>query len=415
MAYSWPKERRIIGKKTPRIDGPDKSTGHAKYSFDINRPGMLHAKILRSPHAHCKVTSIDASAAESMGGVKAVHIISGPGTELYYAGDEIVALAADTEEHLADGLRAIKVEYEQLPFLVMEEDALKKDQATVSPVAKERKNIRVSAVQEKGNVDAGLKEADAVHEGVYGLSTICHQCLESHGMVAEWDADGNLTVWCSTQATYGTAQGLAVHFKVPITKVRCITHHMGGGYGSKFSADIQGIVCAELARKAKAPVKLMLDRAEEAVAGGVRPSASATVKIAGTKDGKITAYLAESHGSPGRGNSNTVGPMPYVYPLANSRHQHTVVRLNAQDARAMRAPGHPQSCFLTDCPVDDLAAKLGINPLQVRLKNLPENDPAAVKNAPQSWNALRNTIYNDELRIAAELSEWEKKWHLPRP
>src|SRR5260370_3240820 len=125
MAYSWPKERRLIGTKIQRIDGPDKATGHAKYSCDINRPGMLHAKILRSPYAHCKVTSIDTAAAEAMPGVKAVHIIAKPGTELYYVGDEIVALAADTEERLADALRAVKIEYEVLDHLVQEEDALK--------------------------------------------------------------------------------------------------------------------------------------------------------------------------------------------------------------------------------------------------------------------------------------------------
>src|SRR6516225_1982947 len=121
MAYSWPKERRLIGTKIQRIDGPDKSTGHAKYSFDINRPGMLHAKILRSPYAHCKVNSIDTAAAEAMPGVKAVHLIAKPGTELYYAGDEVLALAADTEEHLADALRAVKVDYTVLDHLVAEE------------------------------------------------------------------------------------------------------------------------------------------------------------------------------------------------------------------------------------------------------------------------------------------------------
>src|SRR5260370_32588292 len=162
MAYSWPKERRLIGKKTPRIDGPDKTTGLAKYSFDINRPGMLHGKILRSPYAHCKIKSIDTAAAEAVAGFKAVHVIAPAGTELFYAGDEIVGLAADTEEHLADVLRAVKIDYQDLDFQVKEEDVLKEDKKTTPPVARERKNRVVVANETKGNVDDAFKQADAV-------------------------------------------------------------------------------------------------------------------------------------------------------------------------------------------------------------------------------------------------------------
>src|ERR1051326_4895038 len=234
MAYSWPKERRLSGKQTERLNGPDKATGHAKYSFDINRPGMLHAKIFRSPYAHVKIKSIDTTAAEAMPGFKAVHVIAPPGTELYYAGDEIIALAADTEEHMLDALRAIKVDYEFLDFQVKEEDVLKEDKKTTPPVQRRRDNKFTSAERTAGNTTAAVEKADAVHEGVYGVSGICHQCLESHGLVAEWDANGNLTVWCSTQATYATADGLRQYFKLRPDQVRCITHHMGGGYGSKF-------------------------------------------------------------------------------------------------------------------------------------------------------------------------------------
>src|SRR2546426_8915450 len=123
----WPTNRRLIGTKVQRLDGPDKATGHAKYSFDINRPGMLHASILRCPYAHAKLKSLDISAAEKMPGVKAVFVIPGikPGKEFFFAGDEVVGLAADTEEHLLDALHAVKAEYQVLDFLVKEEDALK--------------------------------------------------------------------------------------------------------------------------------------------------------------------------------------------------------------------------------------------------------------------------------------------------
>jgi xanthine dehydrogenase YagR molybdenum-binding subunit len=414
MSTAWPKQRRLIGKEVPRVDGPDKATGRAKYSFDINRPGMLHARILRCPYAHAKLKSLDTTAAEKMPGVKAVHVITGPGKELYYAGDEVVGLAADTEEHVQDALHAIKVEYEVLDYFVKEEDALKApDKLTVAGGGKGG-NPKVQFEDNKGDVEKAFKEADAVIEGSYGVPTICHQCLESHGLVAEWDKDENLTVWCSTQATFYTASLLATYFKIPATKVKCITHFMGGGFGSKFGPDVQGFTAAELAKKAGAPVKLMLDREEEATVGGTRPSAYATVKMAGTKDGKITAFQAECDGSSGISGAATVPrPIAYVYEVPNLKVKHVSVRINAQGQRAMRAPGHPQACYLTNCPLDDLAAKLGLDPVQVRLKNLPENDPEAVKTAPQSFTALRNTIYTEEIKIAKRLAQWDKKWHPP--
>ena len=421
MATAWPENRRLIGKKHRRLDGAAKSTGKAKYSFDINRPGMLQGVILRSPHAHAKITKLDTADAEKMPGVKAIHLIVESGGELFYAGDEILGLAADTEEHAHDAVRAIKIDYEVLPALVREEDALKGDLKTVPPVGpqKERNNVRPPIEGKTDGVDDGFKNADATVEGEYGMATICHQCLESHGLVAEWDADGNLTVWASTQAVTGTAQGLSRYFmakkppvNLPENKVKCITHYMGGGFGSKFGADVQGNVAAELALKAKAPVKLMLDRASEIMAAGNRPSAYGKVKIAGKKDGTVTAFEVDTYGTPGIGNGATVGPLPYVYPFQNRR-KHTIVRLNAGGQRAMRAPGHPQSCYLTECAVDDFAAKIGMDPMEVRLKNLPPNDPMAIQNAPQSINALRNTIYQAELALIAEMSDWKKKWKTP--
>jgi xanthine dehydrogenase YagR molybdenum-binding subunit len=414
MANTWPKERRLIGTKVERIDGPAKATGRAKYSFDINRPGMLHAQILRCPYAHARLKSIDTSAAAKLPGVKAFHPIAKDGAELFYAGDEVIAVAADTEEHVVDALRAIKIDYEVLEHLVHEEDALK---APTKKTAGGRNpsNVSLGGESAKGNVDDAFKTADAVVEGTYGAPVICHQCLESHGLVAEWDQEGGLTVWCSTQATAGTAGALAVHFKVPAAKVKCITHYMGGGFGSKFGPDVQGMVAAELAKKAGAPVKLMLDRAEEVTTAGNRPSAFGKVKIAGTKDGTITAYEIDCYGSPGVGGGATValGNLPYVYDVPNIRRKHTVVRLNAQSARAMRAPGHPQNCVLTEGAIDDLAAKLQIDPMQMRLKSLPPNDLSAKASSPQSFNALRNTIYTEEIKIAARLADWEKKWHPP--
>ncbi len=415
MAISWPKERRLLGTRQPRLDGPEKATGRARYSFDFNLPGMLHARILRCPHPHARVKSLDTSGAEKVAGFKALHIIAKPGTELFYAGDEVVGVACDTEEHALDAIRAIKVEYDPLSALVTEEDALKNDLKTVPPVGnnKDARNVKVARQDKSDDIDQAFQNAAVVHEGEYGAATINHQCLEPHGLIAQWGDDGGLTLYASTQAVFSIAQQVSGRFQVPITKIKCITHYMGGGYGSKFNPGVEGETAIELARKAKAPVKLFLDRAEEVVTGGNRPSAYAKVKIAADKDGKIVAYSCDSYGTPGVGNSATVGPLPYVYPIPSNSVKHTMVRLNTAVLRAMRAPGHPQSCFLTDCPIDDLANKLGLDPMQVRLKNLPQNDPNAATNAPQSWNALRNSIYTEEIKRAAKLSDWDRVWHPP--
>src|SRR6185369_17455415 len=130
MATKWPEKRRLLGTKIPRIDGPEKSTGRAKYTFDLNLPGMLHGAILRCPHAHAKIKSLDGSAAEKAPGVKAVHVMMKAGEEIFHPGTGIIAIAAQTEEQLQDALRLVKVAYEELPFQVKEEDVLQKDLAT---------------------------------------------------------------------------------------------------------------------------------------------------------------------------------------------------------------------------------------------------------------------------------------------
>src|SRR6516162_9958314 len=172
MATSWPKKRRLIGSKVQRLDGPAKATGTAKYSYDINRKGMLHAIMLRSPHAHAKIKSLDTADAEKMPGVKAVHGIKKAGDELFWAGEEILALAADTEEHALDAVRAIKIEYEVLPHLVKEEDALKQEPQTVSLSRGQRNNVMKAMEAASGGFDKGMADAEVAVEGDYGVPTI---------------------------------------------------------------------------------------------------------------------------------------------------------------------------------------------------------------------------------------------------
>jgi len=414
----WPTNRRVIGTKVQRLDGPAKATGRAKYSFDINRPGMLHAKILRCPHGRARVVSIDTSNCEKTPGYRAVHQMVKPNEEVYFAGAEIVAVAADTEEHAEDCMRAIRVEYEVLPFYVKEPESLEANRNTAGGVG--ASNVVAAGGSETDKfADAAYQNVAATHEGRYSVPIISHQCLESHGLVAEWDEDqANLTVHASTQAVPLTAEQLRVHFKLPPGRVKCITQYMGGGFGSKFGPDIQGIACAELARKCRAPVKLMLSRAEEVVVGGMRPSASGTVKVAANKEGQVRAYEVDCHGSSGVGRGATINfqAIPYVYtsiPFIKRRHR--VVRLNLQTARAMRAPGHPQNCILTDQAFDDLAARLDINPMEFRLRNLPPNDANELKNDPASTSylATRNTLYRREIEFIRTMCAWDRTWHRP--
>jgi xanthine dehydrogenase YagR molybdenum-binding subunit len=180
---------------------------------------------------------------------------------------------------------------------------------------------------------------------------------------------------------------------------------------------VEGNACADLARRAGAPVKLMLDREEEVTTAGNRPSAYGKVKIGGTKDGAITAFAVDCYGTPGYAGGATVNLnlLPYVYldAIPNWKRSHSIAFINAGGAQAMRAPGHPQNCVLTEFAVDDLAAKLGIDPLVIRRKNLPLNRPGVKDKDPTAWLGRRNDIYKEQLDIAVRLSGWKDKWHPP--
>ena len=370
--YPWPEKPRLIGTRISRIDGPQKVTGRAKYSYDINRPGMIYGRILRSPHAHARLTSIDAGAAEKAPGVKAVLITIKPGDKVLYPGEEIGALAAVTEQQAEDALRLIKVEWEVLPPLATVEQSMRPEAPRVFNPA----NTRRGSAQQDGDLDAGFKAAAFTVEATYSTQVQTHTSLETHGCVCEWNGD-NLTAWVSTQAVHGTREGFAQGLKIPQANVRVITEFMGGGFGSKFGPDIQGLLCARLARAAGAPVKLMLDRKEEHLATGNRPSAFAKVKAGVSADGKLTAFDAQSWGTGGAGAGSDY-PLPYIYVFPNRRRSHTDVYINAGQQRAMRAPGHPQGCFVTEVLMDELADQVRLDPMEFRLKNLPPLAPNAM-------------------------------------
>lgn len=387
--YAWPKERRILSTRVNRIDGPLKVAGKAKYSYDIKRPGMLYGRILRSPHPHARIRSLDLAPALAMPGVKAAVPIAKVGGKLMYVGDEIAAVAAVTEDQARDAVRAIKVEYEVLPFLATVEQARRPEAPTVFDGG----NTKASQTEEEGNLQAGFAAAAHVVEQTYATQVQTHVSLETHGCVCEWEGD-KLTAWVSTQAVHGTREGFATSLGIPQANVRVITEHMGGGFGSKFGPDVQGIACAQLAKAAKAPVQLMLDRREEHLAAGNRPSAVARIKAGVSADGMLTAFDAESWGTGGAGASSGF-PLPYIYTFPNRRRVHTDVFINAGQQRAMRAPGHPQGCFITEMLMDELADRVKMDPIAFRIRNLP----------PQAPNAM----WREYFKIGAQRFGWDKR------
>jgi xanthine dehydrogenase YagR molybdenum-binding subunit len=215
-----------------------------------------------------------------------------------------------------------------------------------------------------------------VIEATYSTHVITHVCLETHGCVCEWDGD-KLTAWISTQACIQSAQQFAQALNIPQSNVHCVTQYMGGGFGSKFGPDAQGIICAKLAKAANAPVKLMLDRKEEHLDTGNRPSATAHVRAGVAADGMLTAFDAQSWGTGGAGAPSGF-PLPYIYTFPNRKRVHKDVYINAGQQRAMRAPGHPQGCFLTEILMDELADRVKMDPVAFRIKNLPPAGPNAM-------------------------------------
>jgi xanthine dehydrogenase YagR molybdenum-binding subunit len=371
--YAWPEKPSLLGTPVKRLDGPDKVTGRARYTYDINRPGMIYGKIVRSPYPHARITSIDLSAAQKAPGVKAVVAWKEQGAEAFYQGDPVAAVAADTEERAMDAARLVRVRYEPLPHVASEAQAMA---AGAPQWSTSQANTRAGARQETGDLDAGFKQAAHIVEATYSTHVITHVCLETHGAVCEWDGD-KLTAWVSTQGVNQCAQGFAQALGIPQSNVRVITQFMGGGFGSKFAPDAQGLICAKLAKLANAPVKLMLDRKEEHLDTGNRPSAFAKIRAGVSADGQLTAFDGQSWGTGGAGQGSNF-PLPYLYQFPNRKRVHTDVYINAGTQRAMRAPGHPQGCFLTEILMDELADRVKMDPVEFRIKNAPKLAPNAM-------------------------------------
>ncbi|HYA06976.1 MAG TPA: xanthine dehydrogenase family protein molybdopterin-binding subunit [Xanthobacteraceae bacterium] len=407
-------ELAVIGKSFPRPDGRAKVTGAAEFTVDVALPGMLHACVLRSPLPHARVRLIDIAPASQLPGVRAVVLIATADDParavLRYVGAPVAAVAAVSMATAKAAVQLIKVDYQPLPF-VAELNAARNagaprvhDDASVPPGHPSgfpaapnlplNGNVRGPAVVRRGDVAQGFAQADVIVEGDYGTQVQTHCCLEPHAIVADWRSDG-LTVYTSTQFTTGVRHELAEDFGLPLDKVRVIVAAMGGGFGSKTTLGNYGHFAVELSRRAKAPVKLFLDREEEQMDAGNRPATRQRLRIGAKRDGTLTAVSLLSFGTAGIGLGAGVGSnAEALYSCPNFEGAQHDVFINAGPACAMRAPGNTQGAFGLEQAIDQLAEKLAMDPLALR----DRIDPSAVR--------------REERRIGAARIGWQRR-HAP--
>ncbi len=386
---SWAQFEQV-GKPRPRVEGPLKVTGRAKYTYDVKLPGMLYGRMIGAEVPAGEIVSIDTSKAEALPGVKAVW--TADSRIVRFAGQDVAAVAAVSPEIAMDAARLVKVTYKERPFTHELRAAMKPDAPLVydldkSPAGKDvprKGNVSGPSAGRRGggrgDVEKGFAEAEVVHEGTYYCPVHTHSPLETHGVVASWEGD-QLTIYASTQAIFAVREGVAEALGIDRKNVRVICEHMGGGFGSKLGPSATGsafsVVACRLAKKAGAPVKLMLDRKQEHLCTGNAPSALMTVKIGAKKDGTITAVHYTSYGSAGvAGGAGTAGPAAALHGKnPNFKAEEYDVFTNAGPAAPLRAPGHSQGAFGIESAVDELADKLGHGPARAPQEERGEPGP----------------------------------------
>jgi CO/xanthine dehydrogenase Mo-binding subunit len=409
----------IVGRPHPRVEGVEKVTGRARYAYDIQLPGLLYASVLRSPLPHARIRRIDASRAEALRGVRAVlSAANAPAVGWYqdghlfghtvrFIGDEVAAVAADTQEIAEDALRLIEVDYEPLPFVVDLAAALQPN----APKLRESGNMAGEPkIYQRGDPEAGFRDADVIVGEVYTTQTALHNCLEPHGCTATWDGD-RLTLWDSTQSVFEVREQVAEKLKLPEHHVHVIKQHMGGGFGSKQIAWKHTVIAALLSKQAGRPVQLMLDREAENLAAGNRNATRQRVRIGAKRDGTLTALTADIEQQVGAyivggEASNVSGCYHRLYRCPNVRTEQRGVYTNTGPAVAFRAPGFVEGAFALESAMDELARALQIDPLDLRLRNYASDDQ------------LRGRPYTtpESLRRCYERASETFGWHTyPRP
>ncbi|NJD56320.1 MAG: xanthine dehydrogenase family protein molybdopterin-binding subunit [Nitrospirae bacterium] len=404
---SW-KKTEIVGTRIPKVDAYERVSGTALYPSDIHLPRMLYAAVLRCPHPHAEVMKVDTSAAEGMPGVRAV--ISGKSSdtdlEWWYSkeikakifdpicrfeGEEIAAVAAETAYQAWDAVRAISVEYKVLPFIAEESKSLDSSSPLLHPGGNTAKTDKYS----RGDVAAGFSEADVVIDETYRTECELHTPMELHGCVASWDGD-RLTIWESAQGVYSIQSRIAEILGLPLSKVRVIGHYMGGGFGSKLQPGKYTVIAALLAKKTGRPVRLFLTREETFLAVGNRPPAIMRLKAGVKKDGTLIALefscTATGGAYPAGGTSLVDWLVRDLYLCPNVKTEMKDVYINAGPARPFRAPGHPQGAWALEQIMDALAEKIGMDPVELRLKNIPSYSQGREGNPPYTSTGLRECL-----------------------
>lgn len=383
-AWTANAQLNCVGKSHPRIDGFQRVTGLAKYTFDIKLPGMLYAHVLRSPYPHARIKQIDVSKADKFPGVRAV-ISSLNEAKIFnnvlqFAGDEVAALAADNDDIAEDAINLMEVEYEILPFNADAEPHLisgkLQERQIVAPLDGHPKIYR------RGNIQKGFQEADVIVEETFRTQSALHNCLETHGAVASWNGD-ELTVWESTQSIYHVQKYLAEFFKLPLNKIRVICEYMGGGFGSKQSSGKWSVMAALLAREAGRPVQLMLTRKEENLVTGHRAPTIQRLRLGAKNDGTLTAIDLVAMVNVGANGSlarAVEGPYHSMYNCPNVQTELHSVFTNTGPQGSFRAPGYVEGAFPLESLLDELAKRLKIDPMEIRMKNYAFTDPTTGQN-----------------------------------
>lgn len=400
----------VIGKPVPRQDARAKVTGAVRFTVDIALPNLLHARILRSPLPHARVQAIDAAAAARHPGVRAVLLIASPDTPLRYVGEPVAAVAATTQAAADAALRLIRVTYAPLPF-VADPDIARRPNAPLVYQTGEQPSLAIAEIQivsdlpltgnvrgpqtdSRGDISQGFAQAEIVVEGDYRTQTQNHCCMEPHAIVADWREDG-VTVWMSTQSTAGVRRELANAFGLKLSQVRVKVAAMGGGFGSKSSLGTYGRYAVTLSRQARAPVRLVFDRAEEQLDSGNRPATWQHLRVGARRDGTLTALSLVEYGTAGIGAGAGVGNFAQgLYTCANFSSAQNDVFINAGRGSAMRGPGNTPGAFALEQAIDELADRLGMDPLVLR----DRIDPSPVR--------------REERRLGAQLADWDRR-HKP--
>jgi xanthine dehydrogenase YagR molybdenum-binding subunit len=364
----WPEgPLNVVGRSAAKVDGYERARGEARYTADVQLPGMLHTAVVRSPHARARVRRLDLSRALAAPGVRGG---VGPGDldvlpeTASFEGKAVAAIAAETPEQAREALALVDVEWEVLEPLLDPEEAVRRESFVSGPRRYER-----------GDYDAGLAEADVVVEAEYRTQTLNHNPLETHQCVCHWRGDV-LDVYVSTQAIWAVRDSVAQAFGLAQDKVRVICEYMGGGFGAKGGGADYLSIAGELARRTGRPVKLAVTRREENVISGNRNATIQRVTAGARSDGTLTVLGGEFVCSLGWGGwlPSTAGPMQLLHSCENVRTVEYGAKLNLPPMAAFRAPGFVEGTWALECLLDRLAAELDLDPLELRRRNYAHAD-----------------------------------------